>query len=68
VDLAIVDVQPKPVDVSTSLSGANAKLAQADVVELESRGFYFTPEGRLLANRGEALVHTVSGRGAGSCA
>lgn len=61
VDLAIVDVQPKPVGVTTSLSGASAKLAQADVIELESRGFYFTPDGRLLANRGEVLVHTASG-------
>jgi hypothetical protein len=61
VDLTIVDVRAKPVGVTTSLTGARVKLAQADVGELESRGFYFAPDGRLLANRGEVLVHTVSG-------
>jgi Domain of unknown function (DUF4340) len=60
-DLTIVDVRPKPVGVTTSLTGARAKLAHADVIELESRGFYFAPDGRLMANRGEVLVHTVSG-------
>ena len=31
------------------------------MTELSSRGFYFTSDGRLLSNQGEALVHTESG-------
>ena len=62
VELSIVDVRAKPPGVTATLSRAGgARLSAADVTELSSRGFYFTSDGRLLSNQGEALVHTESG-------
>ncbi len=62
VELSIVDVRAKPPGATAMLSRAGgARLSAADVSELSSRGFYFTSDGRLLSNQGEALVHTESG-------
>jgi uncharacterized protein DUF4340 len=62
VDLAIVDVRPKPAGVTATLSKAgDARITQADVADLAGKGFYFTQTGQLLSNQGEVLVHTTSG-------
>lgn len=63
VDLAIVDVRPKPEGITASLGRADGstRLTPGDVSELATRGFYFTQDGRLLSNQGEVLVHTTLG-------
>jgi hypothetical protein len=62
VELAIMDVRPKPPTVSATLGRAEgARMTAADVSELASRGFYFTSDNRLVSNQGEVLVHTATG-------
>jgi hypothetical protein len=63
VDLSIVDVYPKPPGLTATLSRATrgTRLLRTDVEDLAAKGFYFTPEGQMLATNGEVLVHTTSG-------
>jgi hypothetical protein len=61
-DLEIVGVRPKPEGLSASLTRAEgARLTQADVRSLQSRGYYFTMDGRLVSNEGEIQVESKSG-------
>jgi hypothetical protein len=61
-DLNIVGVRPKPAGLSASLSRAEgARLSQADVRSLQSRGYYFTYDGQLVSNEGEVQVETSAG-------
>ncbi len=61
--LSIVGVRPKPESVSPQLERTSAGLAMspADMLSLQSRGYYFTRDGRLRSNEGELLVRTVDG-------
>jgi hypothetical protein len=62
-ELTIVGVRPKPEGLSASLkkSSEGQAISQSDVRSLQSRGFYFTRDGRLLSNEGELQVHTKGG-------
>ena len=61
-DLNIVGVRPKPPGLSASLTRApGARLTQADVRSLQSRGYYFTYDGQLVSNDGELQVESKSG-------
>jgi hypothetical protein len=61
-DLKIVGVRPKPEGLSASLTRtAGARLTQADVQSLQSRGYYFTYDGQLVSNEGEVQVEAASG-------
>jgi hypothetical protein len=61
-DLNIVGVRPKPAGLSASLTrAAGARLSQADVQSLQSRGYYFTYDGQLVSNEGELQVQSKSG-------
>jgi hypothetical protein len=61
-DLKIVGVRPKPAGLSASLTRApGARLTQADVQSLRSRGYYFTYDGQLVSNEGELQVQSKDG-------
>ena len=58
-NLAIVGVRPKPEGIDERLSGLT--ISRADVLSLQSRGFYLTRTGDLLSNEGELQVRTDEG-------
>jgi len=61
-DLKIVGVRPKPAGLSATLTREpGSGLTRADVNSLQSRGYYFTRDGRLVSNEGELQV--LSGTG-----
>jgi hypothetical protein len=61
-DLNIVGVRPKPDGLSASLARTQgARLTQADVQSLQSRGYYFTYDGQLVSNEGEVQVESAQG-------
>ena len=62
-DLSIVGVRPKPVGLSRSLvrSEQTQGISQADVLSLQSKGYYFTRDGGLVSNEGELEVRTSDG-------
>lgn len=62
-ELTIVGVRPKPEGLSASLkkSSEGQAISQSGVRSLQSKGFYFTRDGRLLSNEGELQVHTKGG-------
>ncbi len=62
-ELSIEGVRPKPEGVTASLSRAAAgvSITQADMVSLQSHGFYFARDGRLVSNEGELQVRTNDG-------
>lgn len=62
-ELKIVGVRPKPAGLSASLSKSEdgVTLTQADVLSLQSKGFYFSRDGQLLSNEGELQALTTDG-------
>ncbi len=61
--LLIVGVRPKPSGLSASLKTdeEGQGISQSDALSLQSRGFYFDRDGRLLSNEGEMRVMTDDG-------
>ena len=60
--LSIIGVRPKPEGLSRTLARAEqAQMSQADVLSLQSRGYYFTRDGNLVSNEGELEVRTSEG-------
>ena len=59
-DLKIAGVRPKPEGLSASLTRGGA-LSQPAMLSLQSRGYYFTRDGRLVSNEGELRVETKAG-------
>jgi hypothetical protein len=61
--LTIEGVRPKPEGLTASLQRAAGGLSitNADLASLQSHGFYFTRDGRLVSNEGELMVHTKDG-------
>lgn len=62
-ELAIVGVRPKPAGLSATLSKMQegVSITQNDMLSLQSKGFYFTRDGRLVSNEGEVQVGTSDG-------
>jgi len=61
-NLRIVGVRPKPEGLSATLSRIDAApITQSDVRSLQSRGYYFTRDGRLVSNEGEVRAETSDG-------
>jgi len=62
-ELSIVGVRPKPAGLSASLGQTEASmpLTRADLLSLQSRGYYLTRTGELLSNEGETQVETKDG-------
>jgi hypothetical protein len=63
VNLTISGVLPKPPGISATLREAvgSATLTEADIADLRGKGFYLTPTGQLVSNRGEVVIRTTSG-------
>ena len=61
--LSIVGVRPKPEGLSESLTQLSDGLSitQADLLSLQSRGYYFAGGGQLVSNEGELEVRTGNG-------
>jgi len=60
--LGIVDVQSKPPTLAENLRlGGAIELSLDSITSLRRRGYFFTPNGRMLANEGELRVRTSEG-------
>ncbi|MFH1686241.1 MAG: DUF4340 domain-containing protein [bacterium] len=61
--LTIVGVRPKPAGLSAALQRAEGgeSISQSDAISLQSKGFYFSRDGRLLSNEGELEIYTKDG-------
>ncbi len=62
-ELSIEGVRPKPAGLSASLRRAEGeqRITDADLLSLQSKGFYFTRDGVLVSNEGELVVHADDG-------
>ena len=62
-ELNIVGVRPKPAGLSRTLTRTegSSRITQADMMSLQSKGFYFTRQGSLVSNEGEMTVRTSDG-------
>ena len=62
-ELNIVGVRPKPAGLSRTLmrTEGSSRITQADMMSLQSKGFYFTRQGSLVSNEGELAVQTSDG-------
>lgn len=61
--LSIEGVRPKPDGLTASLQRASGgiSITQSDMESLQSHGYYFSRDGRLVSNEGELQVHTKDG-------
>ena len=60
--IRVTGARPKPPDLARQLrEHKGMELTLETVMSLRSRGYFITPEGRLLANEGEMTVETASG-------
>ncbi|MDH3197711.1 MAG: DUF4340 domain-containing protein [Candidatus Krumholzibacteria bacterium] len=62
-ELTIEGVRPKPEWLSATLTRAdeNARITDGDLLAMQSMGYYFTRDGRLVSNEGELQVRTKDG-------
>jgi hypothetical protein len=62
-ELSIEGVRPKPDGLTASLQRASGgiSITQSDLESLQSHGYYFSRDGRLVSNEGELQVHTKDG-------
>ena len=60
-ELEIVGVRPKPEGIAATLTGDAAGVSNADILSLQSRGYYLTQGGNLLSNEGEVRLETDEG-------
>ena len=60
-ELEIVGVRPKPAGIAASLTGEASRVSNADILSLQSRGYYLTQGGSLLSNEGEVRIETDEG-------
>lgn len=60
-ELEIVGVRPKPEGIAATLTGNAGGVSNADILSLQSRGYYLTQGGNLLSNEGEVRLETDEG-------
>lgn len=62
-ELTIVGVRPKPDGLSASLekAGEDLSISTGDMLSLQSKGYFFSRDGRLLSNEGELEAKTNQG-------
>ena len=61
-NLKVSGVRPKPKDMARQLrSRSGLELTMDSILSLRQRGYFVTPEGRVLASEGEALVDAANG-------
>ena len=60
-NLKIVDARPKPDILAKSLRSGQLEITMEAALSLRQKGFFVTPNGRLMANEGEMSVETVNG-------
>ncbi len=62
-ELSIVGVRPKPEGLSKNLSRAEGGegISQADLLSLQSKGYYFTRDSNLVSNEGELEIRNSKG-------
>ncbi len=62
-ELSIVGVRPKPEGLSQSLSRSEGGegMSQADLLSLQSKGYYFTRDSNLVSNEGELEIRSSQG-------
>jgi hypothetical protein len=60
-NLKIVDVRPKPEPLARDLRSGQLALSLEIAMSLRQKGFFITPNGRLLASEGEMAVETSNG-------
>jgi hypothetical protein len=62
-ELSIIGVRPKPEGLSQSLTSESGEssISQADLLSLQSKGFFLSRDGRLLSNEGEIEVQADDG-------
>jgi hypothetical protein len=59
--LRVTGARPKPASLAAQLRSRQLTLTLDNVMSLRQRGFYITPDGRLLSNSGELVVETEKG-------
>ena len=62
-ELTIVGVRPKPPGLSRSLENNDSGISvnREALASLQQKGYFFTRDGQLVSNEGEAQVHTTDG-------
>ena len=61
-NLRIVDVQPKPENLTRDLrTKEGIRLSMDSVLSLRQKGFFLTPRGQLFSNEGEVIIETSNG-------
>ncbi len=60
-NLKIVDVKPKPPQLAQDLRSGQLQMSLETAVSLRQKGFFISPNGRLLANEGEMNIETANG-------
>ena len=60
-NLRIVDARPKPDALAKSLRSGQVEITMESALSLRQKGFFVTPNGRMMANEGEMSVETVNG-------
>jgi len=62
-NLSIVGVRPKPPGLTQSLqkSAGDITVTDSDMLSLQSKGYFFSQDGRLLSNEGELQARTNDG-------
>ncbi|MBI3694882.1 MAG: hypothetical protein HY238_08590 [Acidobacteria bacterium] len=60
-NLKIAGVQPKPPTLTDSLRSGRVQISMESMLSLRQKGFFITPDGRLLSKEGELQVETANG-------
>lgn len=59
--LRITDVRPKPPSMAEGLKNGKLEMSLEGAMSMRQRGFFLTPQGRLLANEGEMVAELANG-------
>lgn len=59
--LKIADVRPKPPSMAAGLRSGELEMSLEGAMSMRQKGFFLSPQGRILANEGEMVVETSNG-------